>query len=573
VPNRFGGVVRRWWLVAWCAVLTVAVMAPLARPGFVLTYDMVSVPDQQLVPEALGLGSGPPRAVPQDAVLALLTTVVPGAAIYRVVLVGVIFCSALGAALLLARVGPGAQAVAATAYAWNAYVAERLVIGHWTVLIAYAVLPWLLRAALAGRHGGGAAAVVRVLLLVALASVTSTGGLLASVVAVLAVAGRTRLVVLAGCVALQLPWLLPALLSPTAMVSDPAGVEVFAARADSPLGLLGGVLTLGGIWNADVVPDSRALVSAAVVTVAWVALALVGARDVAPTLGPAAARILALLAALGLLLALAGTVGGALAWAVEHIPGAGLLRDGHKFLAWYALALAPAVGLGARRLALGVSRVGAIPPGLVMGVAALLPVLALPDLAAGVWGRVAPVEYPAEWEQVRDTLRDRATGRGALVVLPYQPFRSFPWNDHRTALDPFPRYSGLETVVPDELTVGPTRLSGEDPRAAAVTEALGSDDPVDGLLAVGVAWVAVQHDTPGEIPEEVLDALIPVVRTGVLDAYRIPGEPVEWRSRPPAIPVIAADLAVLAVVVVLVVLRITLRVRRSSDKPGTVAPS
>lgn len=572
MPNRFGRVVRRWWLAAWCAVLTVAVMAPLARPGFVLTYDMVSVPDQQLVPEALGLGSSPPRAVPQDAVLALLTSVVPGAVIYRVVLVGVIFAAALGAGLLLARAGPWAQAVAATAYAWNAYVAERLVIGHWTVLIAYAALPWLLRAALAVRRNDGAA-VVRVLVLVALASVTSTGGLLASVVAVLVVAGRARLLVLAGCVALQLPWLLPALLSPTPMVSDPAGVEVFSARVDSPLGLLGSVLTLGGIWNADVVPDSRALVSAAVVTVAWVALALVGARDVAPTLGPAAARVLALLAALGLLLALAGTVGGALAWAVEHVPGAGLLRDGHKFLAWYALALAPAVGLGARRVALGVRRVAAIPPGLMMGVAALLPVLALPDLAAGVWGRVAPVEYPAEWEEVRDTLLDRATGPGALIVLPYQPFRSFPWNDHRTALDPFPRYSGLETVVPDELTVGATRLSGEDPRAAAVAEALGSDDPVDGLLAAGVGWVAVQRDTPGEIPEGVLDALVPVARTGVLDAYRIPGEPLEWRYRPPAVLVIAVDLAVLAMVGVLVAVRIAVRVGRSSDKPGTVAPS
>lgn len=571
MPDRLGRLIRRWWLVAWCAVLTIGIMAPLARPGFVLTYDMVTVPDQRLVPEALGLGSGLPRAVPQDAVLALLTTVVPGEVVYRVALVGVIFGAALGAGVLVARAGPGAQAVAATAYAWNAYVAERLVIGHWTVLIAYAVLPWLLRAGMAARRGESGA-LLSVLLLTALASVTPTGGLLATVVAVLMVAGRTRLVVLAGGVAVQLPWLLPALLTPTPLVSDPAGVAAFSARADSPLGLLGSVLTLGGIWNADVVPESRALVAAMVLTVAWVSLAVVGAREVPAVLGPDTARVLAVLAVLGLSLALAGTFGGALAWVVEQVPGAGLLRDGHRILAWYAIALAPAVGLGAKRLASWVGRVTGIPAALAVGVTALLPVLALPDLGWGVGGRVTPVEYPVSWTQVRDTLRASADP-GALVVLPYQPFRSFPWNDNRTVLDPLPRYAGVETVVPDALTVGDQQLAGEDPRAAAVDRALEAEDPIDELLAAGVGWVAVQHETPGVLPDRLLDGLEPVEQTGVLDLYRVPGDPVEWRQRPPAGPVIAVQLAVLTLVASLLAVRVVVWTGRIKGKPGTVAHS
>ena len=91
------------------------------------------------------------------------------------------------------------------------------------------------------------------------------------------------------------------------------------------------MLTLGGVWNADIVPDSRALVSAAIVSVVWVSLALVGVRDLARALGRTAALVLALLATAGLVLGLAGSVGGVLAAAMEQVPGVGLLRDGHKF--------------------------------------------------------------------------------------------------------------------------------------------------------------------------------------------------------------------------------------------------
>ena len=233
----------------WCALLAALVMLPLARPGFVLTYDMVTVPEQELTRAALGLGSALPRAVPQDAVLAVLTTVVPGAVVYRAILVLIVFAAALGAGLLLPGATTAVRAVAASAYAWNAYVAERLVIGHWTLLVSYAVLPWLLRAALAVRTGQRAALPVA-LLLVAAASITPTGGVLASAVLVLVVlvprrgnrptGWRPRQVAsIAGCVVLQLPWVVPAVLTPTRVTSDPAAVEVFAAHADSPLGLLG----------------------------------------------------------------------------------------------------------------------------------------------------------------------------------------------------------------------------------------------------------------------------------------------------------------------------------------------
>lgn len=541
-----------WPLLAWCVGLAALVLAPLAQPGFVLSYDMVTVPRQELVPDALGLGSALPRAVPLDAVVAVLTQVVPGELLYRVVLAGILAGGALGAAMLLPRASTTVRAVAAAAYVWNAYIAERLVIGHWGLLVAYAVLPWLLRAGLAVRRGERAG-LPTALLLVALASVTPTGGVLATGVLVVLVAlpgSRRRwpaAVAAAGCVVLQLPWLVPGVLTPTSLTSDPRAVEAFAAHPDSPLGLAGSVLTLGGIWNSEAVPDSRSLWTAAIVTVAWVSLALGGASRLRPSMGRPATLALTILAVLGVVLSLAGAFGGGLAWAVERVPGAGLLRDGPKFLAWYSLALAPAAALGAARLAGSVSRRsgGLVSATVVVGTAAVLPLAALPDLAWGVEGRLSPVEYPSSWSEVRGALHSEQAA-GALVVLPYQPYRSFDWNDGRTVLDPLPRYVGVETVVPDTLTVGSQRLAGEDPRAAVVADALDAPEPAERLLRLGVGWVAVERGTPGTVPARVLDELDPVVRGGDLDLYRIPGDPAPWRAVPPQAPVLLAHLMALA---------------------------
>ena len=145
-------------VVAWLALLTALVLAPLAWPGYALVGDMVVTPRQPWVPDVLGLGSALPRAVPIDAVMALLTTEVDGALVQRVTLVAALMLAGLGTA----RLAPGGRWTAAgagTLAIWNPYVAERLAIGHWTLLLGYASLPWLIGAALGlrrRRHGSAA---------------------------------------------------------------------------------------------------------------------------------------------------------------------------------------------------------------------------------------------------------------------------------------------------------------------------------------------------------------------------------------------------------------------------------
>src|SRR4051794_29330811 len=166
------------------------VTGPALGPGFVLLRDMVFVPRQDLDLDALGLGGALPRAVPVDAVMGVLTAVVPGQLVQKLVLVGLVYAAVLGAARLVPA-GPDrrrglAGAVAGLTYGWSPSLAERLLIGQWTPLLAFADLPWIARAALRARDGTPRAFAVLVLTTVP-AALSPTGALLAGgvVVAVL----------------------------------------------------------------------------------------------------------------------------------------------------------------------------------------------------------------------------------------------------------------------------------------------------------------------------------------------------------------------------------------------------
>ncbi|WP_199442719.1 hypothetical protein [Umezawaea beigongshangensis] len=526
-----------------CALLALAVLAPLLRPGFVLVHDMVFTPRQPLLPASFGLGSALPRAVPVDAVVGLASLVVPGEVVQRLALAGAVFGAALGAGRLVPTTSTGVRIAAATAYAWNPLVAERLFLGHWTLLLGCAALPWVAAAALrVRRQERGALAGLVLASLPALLS--APGGLLALGVA-LALAGRRAApALLALAVALNAPWWVPSLLRADPALSDPAGVAAFAARAENWGGPVLSVLGLGGIWNADVVPVSRANPALPVLTVALVAAALAGLRVLARRWGRSPVAGLAALGATGVLLAvLAVLPGGAdlLRWASAHVPGAGLLRDAQKWVAWWALPFALGFALAVETAR---ERVRGRASAAVAAAGALLPIALLPDLAWGGFGRLEPVRPPADWTAVHAVLAHDPRP-GDVAVLPLSAFRRFAWNDGRTQLDPAPRFLPRTTITDDSLRVGGVVVGGEDERAARVGALLREDGD---LTAAGVGWVLVEHGTPGPLPRRTLARLERVFDGPWLTLYRVPGAVGAGPGGPAAAPVALSWAAAWAVI-------------------------
>lgn len=506
--------VERWLPpVALVAAASLACGPLLLGRGFALVGDMSFVPDQPWKPGWLALDGSAPRAVPADALVSVLSQVVPGDLLQKAVLLGTLVAAGWGMYRMVARLGVtaiGARLAAALLYLWNPYVFERLAIGHWGLLVGYAALPWVAVAAIAVRSGE-AASRARLLLALAPAALCSpTGGLLAGAVALVLAAGgpgwRRTGSTLVTVLVLNLPWLVPGVLG-ASTGNDTTGVQAFAARSDTPLGVWGSLLTLGGIWKASIVPGERdawLLVLLALAVSASALLWLVRSRRTgAPEESGVASdrRRLLVLALAGLLVGgfpATGAGADVLATLVQHVPGAGLLRDSQKWAALLALAVAAGFGLVAESVAGWVGD-HALPVAPFRTGLALLPIVLLPSFAWGLAGDLDPVQYPTEWSQVRKVIEDQPADQRRTVVLPFSAYQRFGWNHDHAALDPAIRYFPGQVVTNDQLRISDrVAVAGDSAAAARIGEALDAGEPVEPVLAAtGVRYVLVERDAAG----------------------------------------------------------------------------
>lgn len=485
---------RRHDLV-WAGIVTSLVLGPLLLGrGFWLVGDMVFVREQPWKSAWLGLDGALPRAVPMDALISLLTQVVPGDLVQKALLVGGFLAAGMGIARLVADHPWFARAASITLFCWNPWVYERLLIGQWAILLGYFLLPWVALAALRLRRSHrdwGPAAVA----LTASAVCSPSSGLMAvGVLLVLGLGadrrGWWRAVVLA--VVANLTWLVPALTADSARVTTDGVFAGFAARAESGAGVVASLFSLGGIWKTSILPGERTssllvllacLLSLAALGGVWRSgpgrsrWLLVGGLSFAMALVPAFPAGAELLAHLG-----------------ARIPGLALLRDSHRFLAPLGLVLAVGVAYAVSALH---ERIRPGTQALWSAIALLVvaPLLLLPSLAWGAAGELERSSYPAEWSEVAALIdADEVT-----VVLPWAgSYRGYDWNHRRAVLDPAPRALPGQVLVDDSVRLEDREVPAEDPRVRAVDAALDTENPAAGLRKLGVRWVLVE-DGMGEV--------------------------------------------------------------------------
>lgn len=480
---------------AWAVLLPVLLLGPALGLGYVLTYDMVWVPDLALRSDFLGLGTGLPRAVPSDAVVSVLDNVLGGMVLQKVVLLGGLVLGGFGIQRL-ADASVLSRCVAVSVFVWNPFVAERLWMGHWPVLLGYAVLPWLVTEASRfrrdGRLGPG------LLLLLPLGCLSASAALM-STLAVLVCgisrrAPRRAAVLVAACLAANAPWLVAGLLHASIATSTGAG-SVFGLGDEGSLPGPLAALTLGGIWNSEVVPGSRdSLVLTLAATLAVLAAAVAGARPLWQRLGARTCGSLVALWAVGYAVAVfTWTSPGAVGWIASHVPGGGVLRDGSRALVLCAPLTAALVAAAAERLAARWDDRGV--RALVAVAAALLPLALMPDVAWGIGGHLRAVSYPDDYARTRTAVA-ASDAPGDLLVLPFTSYRAPEWNGYRKVLDPVGRYLTPDYLASDQLSVSRRVLAGEDPRVPDVLAALRLPDPAARarrLGELGIGQVVREH--------------------------------------------------------------------------------
>lgn len=549
-------------LPAYALVLALAVTAPLLAPGYLLLRDAVSTPRSYLSDAALGLSEAAPRALPQDFLVALTSSVVDGGVVVKSLVIVGLWLAGCGAARLAAAVVPDSgiagQFVATTVAVWNPYVAERLLQGHWSLLVGYGCLPWVAVAMLQMRASVRWAPVWTSAFWIAQAGLTPTGAMLAATVALVCVfvpgGGWSRWwcagLALGATAVAAAPWLVAAAVARTLESSQADGVVAFAARAEPGLGTLLSLAGLGGIWNAEAVPPSRTTLFAIVGTAVLLGVVAFGLPVV---LRRPVARPLLVLAAVAVVVpALMATGPGLVAVeaAIRALPGLGVVRDGQK---WVALAM-PGYALAGAAAVLSARRWLPAAAAAVLCCAALI--ATLPDLAWGVGGRVAAVQYPPGWAKVAAIINaDPRT----VAVLPMDSMRRFDWAGDAPVLDPLPRWVRADVLSTGDLEIGNRTVHGEGQRAREVQEMLveGADQSL--LTDAGVGWVVVESSgvQSGGATEQLP---LPVAYTDEdITLYRVGG------SSPPADGrgvVLAAHLAWLALLLVSAGFSLVAAVRR-----------
>lgn len=514
--NRWA--LNRWGPPGYALVLALAVTAPVVAPGYLLIRDAVSTPRSYLTDAALGIGENAPRAVPQDFSVAALSAVVDGGIIVKALLIAGLFLAGWGAGRLARQLLPDAgmagQLVAVTVAIWNPYVAERLLQGHWSLLVGYGCLPWV--AASVIRLRDTAAAWAAVAFWIALAGLTPTGLIMAAVVALVCAGLRYGPAILGIAVAAALPWLAAAAVGTALGVPQGAGLAPFAARAEPGLGTLGSLAGLGGIWNAEAVPHSRTTAFAVVGTIALLAVVACGIPVILRR--RLTERLLMLAVAAVLLPAAAATRPGmtALRAGVDAVPALAVVRDAQK---WVGLAM-PAYALA------GAAAVLVLRTWLRPSVAALVccaaVLAALPDLAWGVGGALRPVHYPPGWAAAARLVNAEPQ---TVAVLPAGTMRRFAWSGSAPVLDPWPRWVRAEVLTTGDLTIGGKTVAGEGTRAREVQRLLAAGTDPAALARAGVGWLVVQRGTPGDMgrADQVLRQLSPSYADADIELYRIGG--------------------------------------------------
>jgi hypothetical protein len=514
----------------YALALSLLIIAPLLGPGYLLLRDAVSTPRSYLSDAALGLTEAAPRALPQDFLLALVSGVVDGGVVVKILLLCGLWAAGWGAARLasavLPQVGMPGQFVAATVAIWNPYVAERLLQGHWSLLVGYGCLPWVAHTVLQWR--AGEPGFLRLAFWLAVAGLTPTGLLLAAAVAVVCLASpgeRPRWLVGAASMGLSalvaLPWLVAAAMASSLTTFQTAGVpgvEAFAARAEPGLGTLGSLAGLAGIWNAEAVPGSRSGPFAVLATLVLLGVLALGVPVAVRSRAGVPLLVLAAVAVVVPALMATGPGLTVLRGLLETLPGLGVLRDGQK---WVALAM-PGYAVAAAGAVVTLQRLRLQPTVAALGCCVAV-IAVLPDLVWGVWGKVTSVQYPSGWAAVAAHVN--ADPR-PVAVLPADAMRQFAWSGPAPVLDPLPRWLRADVLTTGDLTISGDTVLGEGSRARAVQNVLLDGGDAAGLADAGVGWVVVETGSAGETGSAAitLDRLPVLYQDSELTLYRVGGD-------------------------------------------------
>jgi hypothetical protein len=508
-------------------VIGLGVCAPLLGGDRVFLLDWSIGPHAAVVtPGVLGLNGGLTAGVVSSVAMTLLNRLVGGAATWLPILV--FFPIATVGAGRLAGRSRWSRVAAGTFYAVNPFVFNRLFVGHFPLLIGYALLPFATAAAIRSLSSKALRWPVIALWWAGLTSLSPhfawIFGLIVTGVVVVAVSTRQHPIrricgwfaTVVGAFAVMSAYII----LPHASTNLPTQVgsvslSLYGTTGDPHLGLFANVLALYGFWRTgpgpelpkDVILGWPFVMFAILLIVGvgvWNAVRKGGQRnderaddslsegertsiqsstktDVQVRDDPNASRLLQVdqrrlailllfVGGVGYVLALGdqGPTGGLFLWAYDHVPFFAIMREPQKFLMLLALAYSVLFGWGVERLSqveISPSRFGAVATAAVVGV--VLPLGYTATIFDGLAGQIASSPLPAAYQRA-DALM--GTGVGNVLYLPWHIYMEYPFTNGRVVANVAPTSFERNVISGDNVEANDIETQSTSPRSAYLQE-------------------------------------------------------------------------------------------------------
>ena len=415
--------------------------------------------------------------------VAWASSVISGEVAGKALMALVIVVAVVGAYRLAAGANLAGRLGAGLLYGAGPLMVTRVSVGHLSVALAAAILPWALPTLMRPDRD-----LRRTFLwCVALSLAGMVGGLYAGVVVIIGLAAcrfRRWPITLALVVLAQLVWLTSGLVLAGSGV-DPAPSDALATRIEGVFGL--SRLVIGqGFWQRGLeIGAGSSLLAPMGLAVAL--LAVVGRHAVEQSWGRRAFAI----AAVGLAIPIVSAVPGLrdLVADLTTTPIGATLRDGHRMLPlaliWFAVAAAHG-GTALSRVRAGGAALGSA----LLGIALIC-------LGPGLWGaggQLDPVAIPREWSDARREVWDAP---GPVLALPWSQYLNLPVAGGRRTHHPMPLFLGGDVLVSSDPRLGLPATERADPRepsAGRIAErARAGENVAEELVGLGVRWVALLH--------------------------------------------------------------------------------
>ncbi len=500
------------------AGLSLAVLLPLLKSGYVLALDGVYTPKLRLPTEVTS-------GYPFRAVLHFLNYLMPSQVIEKLILFSILMLSGVGMHRLIQTESQWPKYFAGIFYMINPFTYSRFMAGQYGVLLAYALLPFLLKALIeffrkADWRSG--AWVAGLSFLISIFSLHAIGFVVLLTLAIgslqvyrhrhqsryLKNVARRGLVLVVALLIASSYWLVPLIrgTSNTAHTLDqidPKQAVAFETVGDQHLGLPLNVLGLYGFWGdregmyklpKDVIPFWPVLL-AVILALGIAGIRAQAKRDRALTVSLVAVLLIAWVLAMGTAYP---PLAGLSHWLAGHVPFYKGYREPGKFIALIALVEVYFAAYGVQALIGWLkSRRPFKPLRDFVPVLLAVPILYTPTMLWGFSGQLHPVQYPADW-QTTNAYLDRDHGNFQVLFLPWHQYMRFGFAD-RVIVNPAKPYFDRPVIQGDNAELGlikssPTNQTSQFIEREILPASCGCADVGQRLATVGVKYVVLAKE-------------------------------------------------------------------------------